>query len=106
MIFNPLVSSQNCGYDPWWYRLSRPELLWARLSRRPVPKVERGLLMALLQRLLRSAWVGVLCLFFCSWTVLPAGLQEFVGPLPRGLQKPWWASYRSWSRIRGRMVIS
>ena len=104
MIFNPLVSSQNCGYDPWWYRLSSPELLWARLLRRPVPKVERSLLMVLLQRLLRSAWVGV-CLFFCSWTVLPAGLQEFVGPLPRRLQQPWWAPYLR-SRLRGRMVIS
>ena len=91
MRFVPLVSSQNCWYDPWRDGFSCPELLWARCSRRPVPKVDRRLLMALLLRLLRSAWAGG-CLFFCSWTVLPVGhRQQFIGPLPRRLQQPWWA---------------
>ena len=86
-----LVSSQNCWYAPWPWRdvIPCPESLRARWSRRPLPKVDPRLLVALLLQLLRSAlaWANLR-----SWVAAPAGhlQQQFVGPLPRRLQQPWW----------------
>ena len=68
----------------------------------PSPGVDRRLLLALLLRLLRSALARA---YLRSWVIPPAGYRhQFVGPLPRRLQQPWWAPC-PWSRLRGRMVI-